>query len=103
MRHLCNKSSSAAAGCGNVPTLDFESLGPQVLQTKSSNADKDWWRSTASLTHIPSSSDRTSGCLGEVMLDKLSTVPKPLAATVLGSVAGNAAGGGLGDSSDNGM
>ena len=73
------------------------------MQTKSSNIDKVWWRSTASLTHLPSSSDRTSGCLGEVMLDKLSTGPKPLAATVLESVVGSAVGGGLGDGLDDGV
>ena len=57
----------------------------------------------ASLMHSPNLSDRTSGCLEEVMLDELSMGPKPLAATVLGSVGGNVVGGGLGDSLDNDM
>ena len=74
--------------------LDCKLLGPQVLQTKSSNMEEDWWRSMAFLTHQPTSLDRTSGCLGEVMLDKLSMGPKPLAAAVLGSVIGSAVGGG---------
>ena len=45
--------------------------------------------------HLPSSSDRTSGCLGKVMLDKLSTGPKSLAAAALASVVGSVVGGGL--------
>ena len=97
------ESSSTAAGCGSVPTLDCKLLGPQILQMKSSNVVNDWWRSTASQMHLPNLSDRTSGCLEEVMLDKLSTSPKPLAAAELGSVKGNVVGGGLGDGLDNGV
>ena len=57
----------------------------------------------ASLIHLPNSSDRTSGCLGEVMLEELSTGPKSLAATVLGKVVGSVVGGGLGNGLDNGV
>ena len=92
-----------AVGCGSLPMLDCKSLGPCTLQTKSSNVVENWWRSIASLTHLPNSSDRTSGCLGEVVRDELSMGPKPLAATVLGSVVGSVVGGGLGDGLDNGV
>ena len=57
----------------------------------------------ASLMYLPNSSDRTSGCLEEVLLDELSTGPKPLASTVLGSVKGSVVGGGLGNGLDNGV
>ena len=90
-------------GHGSVPTLDCKLLGPQILQTKSSNVRKDWKRSIPSLVHLPILPDRTSGCLEEVLLDESSTDPKPLAATVLGSVGGNVVGRGLGDSWDDGM
>ena len=100
---LQQELSGTAVGCGGSPTLDCESLGPCILQTKSSNVVMDWWRSMASLMHLPDSSDRTSGHLEEVMLDELSTGTEPLATTVLGSVRGNAVGGGLGKGSDNGV
>ena len=97
------ESSSAAAECGSLPTLDCKLLGPCTLQTKSSKVAKDWWRCIASLMHLPNSSDRTSGCSVEVVLEELSTGLKPLAATVLGSVVGSVVGGVLGKGLDNGM
>ena len=90
-------------GHGSVPTLDCKLLGPQILQTKSSNVRKDWKRSIPSLVHLPILPDRTSGCLEEVLLDELSMGPKPLAAAELGSVKGNVVGGGLGNRLDNGV
>ena len=57
----------------------------------------------ASPMHLPNSSDMTSGCLGEVVFEELSTNPKPLAATVLESVVDRVVGRGLGNRLDNGM
>ena len=65
---------------------------------KSSNTVKDWQRWLPQRTYL-----RTNGCLEEVMLDELSTGPKPLAATGLGSVGGNAVGGGLVNGLDDGV
>ena len=54
--------------------------------------------------HLPNSSERTSGCSGEVVLEELSLGPEPTAAAVLGNdVVGGAVSAGLGDGSDHGM